>query len=168
MTEDYSTSSFILAFIRFSCKVGYPKKLLPDAGSQLVKGCQTMKIKCSDLSNKLHEYAVEFETCPVVAHYMHGKVERKIKHVKESFSKCIYNNRLSIIEWETLGDQVANSINNLPIAIGNIVQGLENIDILTPNRLMLARNNDRCPIGTLTVTENIGKIVKRNTDVFNT
>ena len=33
---------------------------------------------------------------------------------------------------------------------------------------MLARNNDRCPIGTLTVTEDIGKIVKRNTDVFNT
>ena len=125
--EDYSTSSFILAFIRFSCKVGYLKNLLPDAGSQLVKGCQTMKIKFSDLSNKLHEYGVEFETCPVGAHYMHGKVERK----------CIYNNRLSIIEWETLGDQVANSINNPPIAIGNIVQGLENIDILTPNRLML-------------------------------
>ena len=166
--EDYSISSFILAFIRFSCKVGYPKKLLPDAGSQLVKGWQTMKIKFSALSNKLHESGVDLETCPVGAHYMHGKVERKIKHVKESFSKCIYNNRLSIIEWETLGDQVANSINNLPIAIGNIVQGLENIDILTPNRLMLARNNDRCPIGTLTVTEDIGKIVKRNTDVYNT
>ena len=127
-----------------------------------------MKIKFSDVSNKLHEYGVEFVTCPVGAHYIHGKVERKIKHVKESFSKCIYNNRLSIIEWETLGDQVANSINNLPIAVGNIVQGLENIDILTPNRLMLARNNDRCPIGTLTVTEDIRKIVKRNTDVYNT
>ena len=38
--EDYSTSSFILAFVRFSCKVGYPEKLMPDAGSQLVKGCQ--------------------------------------------------------------------------------------------------------------------------------
>ena len=127
-----------------------------------------MKIKFSDLSNKLHEYGVEFGTCPVGAHSMHGKVERKIKHVKESFSKCIYNNRLPIIEWETLGDQVANSINNLPIAIGNIVQSLENIDILTPNRLMLARNNDRCPLATLAVTEDIGKIVKSNTDVFNT
>ena len=26
--EDYSTSSFILEFVRFSCKVGYPKKLI--------------------------------------------------------------------------------------------------------------------------------------------
>ena len=40
VAEDYSTSSFIQAFIRFSCKVGYPRKILPDAGSQLVKGCQ--------------------------------------------------------------------------------------------------------------------------------
>ena len=53
VTEDYSTSSFILAFIRFSCKVGYPRKLLPDAGSQLVKGCESMKITFSDVRNKV-------------------------------------------------------------------------------------------------------------------
>ena len=56
--EDYSPESFVLGFIRFSCKVGYPKKILPDAGSQLVKGCDTMKIKFSDINNKLHEYGV--------------------------------------------------------------------------------------------------------------
>ena len=64
---------------------------------------------------------------------MHGKVERKIRHVKESFSKTMHNERLSIIQWETLGDQIANSINNLPIALGNVVQDLENLDLLTPN-----------------------------------
>ena len=31
VTEDYTTEAFILGFIRFSCKVGYPRKLLPDA-----------------------------------------------------------------------------------------------------------------------------------------
>ena len=116
--EDYSTSSFVLAFIRFSCQVGFPKKLLPDAGSQLVKGCASMTITFSDVQNRLHEYGIIYEVCPVGAHYMHGKVERKIKHVKESFAKHLYNDRLSIIQWETLGDQVANSINNLPIALG--------------------------------------------------
>ena len=40
----------------------------------------------------------------------------------------------------------------MPIALGNVVQDLENLDILTPNRLMLGRNNDRCPIGAITVT----------------
>ena len=44
VTEDYTTEAFVLAFTRFSCKVGYPHKVLPDAGSQLVKECNTMKI----------------------------------------------------------------------------------------------------------------------------
>ena len=33
--EDYSTEAFLLAFVRFSCRVGFPKLLLPDEGSQL-------------------------------------------------------------------------------------------------------------------------------------
>ena len=128
--EDYSTTSFVFAFVRFSCKVGYPKMLLPDAGSQLVKGCQVMALNFSDIKHNLHsEYGVEFEVCPVGAHYMHGKIERKIRHIQESFSKCTTNRRLSIIQWETLGDQIANSINNLPITLGNIIQDLVNLDI---------------------------------------
>ena len=163
--QDYSTNSFILAFIRFSCKVGYPRKVLPDAGSQLIKGCESMKLTFFDIRDKMHEYGVNFEVCPVGAHYMHGKVERKIKHVKESFSKCLNNDRFSIIQWETLGDQIANSINNLPIASRNVTKDLENID-LTPNRLLLARNNDRCPTGPIIVTEDIGKIIQNNNKVF--
>ena len=167
--EDYSTDSFVLAFVRFSCKVGYPRKLMPDAGSQLVKGCQVMTLKFSDIQHKLHvEHGVEFKTCPVGAHYMHGKVERKIKHAKESFNKCLENQRLSIIQWETLGDKIANSMNNLPIALGNVVDNLENLDILTPNRLLLARNNDRCPIGTLDVSSDLKKIIQANNELFNT
>ena len=38
--EDYSTSSFILAFIRFSCKVGYPKIfLMPRVGCMSLGLC---------------------------------------------------------------------------------------------------------------------------------
>ena len=40
--EDYSSSSFIAAFIRFACRVGYPKLLMPDEGSQLARGCKNM------------------------------------------------------------------------------------------------------------------------------
>ena len=162
--EDYSAGSFVLAFIRFSCK--NPKKLLPDAGSQLVKGCESMTIRCTDVHSKLHEYGTIYEICPVGAHYMHGKVEHKIKHVKESSAKHLYNNRLSIIQWVTLRDQVANSINNLPITLRSVTNDLENIDLITPNRLLLARNNNQCPVGTLSVSENTGIIIQRNDDVF--
>ena len=166
--EDYSTTSFVLAFIRFSCKVGYPFKLLPDAGSQLVKGCGSMEITFTDVANRLQEFGVKYEVCPVGAHYMHGKVERKIRSVRESFGKRLQNDRLSIIQWETLGEQVANTINNLPIAVRNETQGFENADILTPNRLMLARNNNRGPVGTLKVTGDLDKIIERNEKVFTT
>ena len=37
--EDYSTTSFVQAFTRFASDAGFPKTLLCDEGSQLVKGC---------------------------------------------------------------------------------------------------------------------------------
>ena len=61
VTEDYSTEAFILAFIRFSCKVGFPRKLLPDAGSQLVKGCESTTITFTDVRSRLHEYGVDYQ-----------------------------------------------------------------------------------------------------------
>ena len=39
--HDYSTQAFIQAFIRFSCKVGYPWFMVIDEGSQLIKGVTT-------------------------------------------------------------------------------------------------------------------------------
>ena len=60
--------------------------------------------------------------------------------------------RLTILQWETICAEVSNSINDLPIAIGSIVSELENVDLLTPNRLRLWRNNERSPVGPLFVS----------------
>ena len=164
--EDYSTRSFVDAFIRFACTFGYPKKLLPDAGSQLIKACKSMTLTHYDIKHQLSEHGVEFEPCPVNAHYMHGKVERKIRHVRETFSKHLQNHKLSLIQWETLGYQVSNTINNLPIASGKATKGLEHLDLITPNRLLLGRNNSRSPVGTVSVTEDVDKIMDQNRDIF--
>ena len=166
VTEDYTTEAFIFAFIRFSCKVGYPRRLLPDAGSQLVKGCSSMEITFTDVKSRLHKFGADYEVNPVGAHYMHGKVERKIQHVKQYFSKILNNQRLSVIQWETLGQQISNSINNLPIATRYASRDVDNIDLLTPNRLLLARNNDRCPAGPLNVSEDVGKMLDQNNDLY--
>ena len=121
----------------------------------------------SDIKQKLSvEHGVEFETCPVGAHNAHGKVERKIQEVKKSLEKCVGNKRLSILQWETLGQQISNSINNLPIGLGNKTEMLENLDILTPNRLLLGRNNNRCPTAPLEVSHDVRKIVQSNNEIF--
>ena len=41
--DTYDSNSFIPAFMHFSCQVGYPKILLLDEGTQLIKGCKNMK-----------------------------------------------------------------------------------------------------------------------------
>ncbi len=165
--EDYTTDSFVFGFERFACRFGYPKRMYIDEGSQLVKGCQDMVLSFADSTQRLSvEHGVEFETCPVGAHYMHGKVERKIQQIKSSFEKTLDKRRLSILQWETLGQQVSNSINNLPIGLGNKVASLESLDILTPNRLILGRNNCRGPVTPLQLSGDLRRIVESNRDTF--
>ena len=164
--EDYSTEAFLLAFMRFSCRSGYPKTLYIDEGSQLVKGCKDMEISFVDLSNKLSfEYGINFHTCPVGAHYMNGKAERKIQQVQKSMV-AFDNERLSILQWESLMASIANSINNLPLCLGNKVETLENLDLITPNRLLLGRNNDRSPTSTIAVVDDYSRMLNSNAKIF--
>ena len=70
------------------------------------------------------------------------------------------------MQWETLGQQIANSINNLPIGLGNKVASLENVDLITPNRLLLGRNNNRAPTKPLILSTDAKKIIQTNEDIF--
>ena len=101
--EDYSASSFMQSFIRFSCETGYPKILVSDEGSQLLKGYEDMRISYSDLRNKLHlEVGVDFDVVLTGGHNMTGKVERKIQEVKNSIERSYDKQRFSILQWETV------------------------------------------------------------------
>ena len=169
--EDYSTSSFIFAFIRFSTDCGFPKHLQVDHGSQLVKGCESMKLTFVDVKNRLHRLkGVNFDIVPVGGHNFNGKVERRIRQIKESIEKSIHNERLSTIQWETMGSQIANSVNDLPLALGNLVADYEFMDLLTPNRLKLGRNNDRAPVFPVETEEqgNLQRVIDENNRIFRT
>ena len=111
-------------------------------------------------------YGIAFEVCPVGGHNFHGRVERKIRTVKESLRKGVQNARLSVLEWETLCAEIANSVNNLPVVIGNETEDLENLDLITPNRLKLGRNNSRSPVGIIEITDKIDRILQLHSDIF--
>ena len=160
--EGYDTNQFLNAFSRFACELGFPKKLLVDEGSQIVCGCKNVILDIVDIK----EHGVEFRTCPVGGHNYNGKVERKIKTLKDVMIRSIHSARLSTIEWETLCAEISNSINNLPIAIGNETEDLESLDLLTPNRLRLARNNMRGPVGPLQVTDKFERLMRLKTETF--
>ena len=62
--------------------------MLIDEGSQLGKGCESMRLTFTDIKNKLHkDLMVTFDTCPVGGHNYNGKVERRILHIRESLEK---------------------------------------------------------------------------------
>ena len=167
LMEDYSSSSFIQAFILLSSEVGYPKMLLPDEGSQLIKSCEDMRYNFKDVRNKLFvDSKVEFQACPVGGHNMHGRVERKIKEVKISIEKSFQNQRLSIMQWETVGAEVSNCINDMPLALGNVTAEFEVSDLITPNRLRLGRNNNRSPDGPIQITNETDKFLRSNQKIF--
>ncbi|XP_066919855.1 uncharacterized protein [Clytia hemisphaerica] len=164
--DDYSSPSFIQSFTRFSSRYGFPIKLYCDEGSQLVKSNQDIRMSFTNIQSTLFkDRKVEFETCPVGAHNVNGKVERKIREVNLSIEKIAHNERLSILQWETLGSIIANSINDLPLLVGNITE-TETMDLLTPNRLILGRNNDRSPSGDFVKTCNPIRLLETNSKVY--
>ena len=166
--ERYDTSSFLQAFMRFCCEVGYPKRVLIDEGGQLVKGCESVRLDIQDLKFQLHKDAgVQMSVCPVGGHNMHGRVERKIRQIRESLARALSNDRLGVLQWETLGATIANSINNLPLTLGSRKADLDSMDLITPNRLLLGRNNDRSPAGTFTTEGYYDKIITENEQIFN-
>lgn len=164
--ENYSSTAFLQAFVRFSCLYGYPNLLLSDEGSQLVKAFQSMELNYVDVQQKLHKNQIKYELCPVGGHNMNGRVERKIKEIKTSLEKNLSKQRLSIMQWETVISEIANNINNLPLSLGNYVGDFETMDLITPNRLIMGRNNDRNPIGSIVLSNDPLRIIRANNAVF--
>ena len=71
-----------------------------------------------------------------------------------------------MLGWETQVQQIANSINNLPIGLKHKTPCLENLDLITPNRLLLGRNNERCPNAPLRICADYKGIILQNADIF--
>ena len=146
----YDTATFIMAYTRFASRFGHPKKLYPDEGGQLMKASRDMEINLLDVSKDLrakYSVGVEYSPCPVGAHHVHGAVERSVREVRKLLTAVFRGVRLDIVSYETAFAFVANELNNLPICLGSKYKDLDHQDLLTPNRILLGRNNQRALSG---------------------
>ena len=160
LMEDYSTMAFAQAFTRFACEVGYPQFMLIDKGSQLVKGCESMRLTFTDIKNKLHkDTIVTFDACPVDEHNYNCKAVI-LFHISRNHQIKVSNEILSILQWETVSYKIANAINDHLLALGNIASDYENMDLSTPTRLKLGRNNERSLVSPISITGNLSDIIK--------
>jgi len=125
-----------------------------------------MRLNYLDIKHQLfNDHKVEFEVCPVGGHNEHGKVERKIREITLSID-VVHKYRLSMLQWETFAASIANNINNMPLATNGIIGDLENLDILTPNRLKMGRNNERSPVEPVELISNPNKIIEENRKIY--
>jgi hypothetical protein len=167
MCEDWSTVSIFQALERHSAKHGVPSQLFIDSGSQLLK-IKDMSFNVIDLTKMLQSRL----SCTVVtatpkSHENQGRVERKIGQIKDLLDRM--NGAkflLSFLGWETVLARIANHLNNLPICrpSGKTVQNPE-FDLLTPNRLLIGRNNVRALSGPLIIDSTPSSVLQRICEV---
>ena len=166
--EYYDTESFVKALLRHSARYGYPKHLLPDQGSQLVKGCSESKFSFFDLQKCLHT-SKEFEVrvSAVKNHEEHGLVERRIRTLREILDRLSSGKKASALDWETVFCRVSNVVNSLPLAIARRLKAQDEVaDFITPNTLLLGRNNNREPAGSFEFSSSPGRIVEVNKNII--
>ena len=66
------------------------------------------------------------------------KFVKSFQQVNKLLQKFVNNQRLSLMQWETLSAVIGNTINDLPICVGSKTD-VENLDLITPNRLRLGK-----------------------------
>ena len=162
------TSAFVQAYTRFAARFCHPMKLFPDEGSQLLRACAEMEINWIDVSHTLnskYQVGVEFSPCPVGGHNYHGQVERGIKEVKKLFQTVYRNVKLDVLGYETAFAWTSNELNNLPTCLGSRYRDMDNLDLITPNRLIHGRSNRRALSGPCTI-ERPSKMLEKMDDVF--
>ena len=161
--EDLSTSSVVLALTRTGNRYGLPKYALFDCQSSF-KSLENAKFSFKDLQGKLwvdQEMVLDFSTPH--AHQEHGRVEAKVKVLKEFLMKSgELGRRHSFIQWETIVSSVSSFINGLPVCSNSDDHGgtYGDLNLITPNLLLIGRNNARSPEGFVSFTTNPGKALK--------
>ena len=148
--QNYTTAAFLQAYTRFSSRYGHPTELRIDEGSQLLSACKNAELSILDITDFLsvnHQVGIKFSTCAVASHNAHGMVERSIREIKSLLNKMYKGLKLDIMSFETCLAWIASELNNLPICIGSRVENLDHVDLITPSRLLLGRNNRRALSG---------------------
>ena len=152
-----SSAGFVQAYNRHAFRHGHPVKVYVDAGSQLLKACEQAELSWTEIAHLISSHygvGFEYEVCPPHAHYMHGAVERSIKEVKRLLNNTFIGLKLHLLAFETALAFCCNQLNNLPICLGSRVDHLGHRDVLTPNRLIMGRNNKRSPASITHVPSN--------------
>ena len=161
--EDLSTNSVVFCLTRLASRYGWPKYALFDCQTSF-KTLEDAGVNFTDLGGKLwkdQKMILDFSTPH--AHEEHGRVESKVKVLKEFLNKSEeLGKKHSFLQWETIVSSVSAMINGLPICSNQDNSGgaYGELNLITPNLLLIGRNNNRAPEGFMTFNTFPSKALK--------
>ena len=139
------TQDVVAAIERHFARYGVPGSKYIDNGTQL-KALKHSSMSLRDHAQVQDSLGIQVILSTVKVHSERGRVERKIRSLRESLEKMGINtdHPQTVLQWETLFAKIANTVDNLPMAKGN-TSNSSNLghEIITPSRLKLGRNNYR-------------------------
>ena len=165
--EGLETQDVIQALERHSARHGTPCTLFVDKGTQLV-ALENVNFSLRDLDAQVHDsMGMRVVVSTAKSHQERGRVERKVRTLREMLEKLSIKDDtcMTALQWETLFSKLASDINDLPMAKcdrSNVTDA--GWDLITPNRLMLGRNNNRSLEGSFNLLKGAGavEILRRN------
>ena len=168
--DGIDTSDVVLTITRHSCRYGVPGHIFVDSGTQLC-ALEGLHFTLRDVNLQvLDRLGVEITVSTPKAHEERGRVERKIRSLREMLEKLANFSTvtLTVIEWETLFSRCSNELDELPICrLDRATNDDFGWDLLTPNRLKLGRSNQRSLDGPISILRPAGpvELLKRTIDI---
>ena len=141
-----------------------------DNGTNLIK-LQDAKFSIRDVNAQISDsHGLQVVVSTAKEHESRGRVEAKVKILRGMLEKLSVKSTtcMTAIQWETLFSKISNQINDLPIAKSNSSNVNDcGWELITPNRLMLGRNNHRSLEGAIIVPDGAISTVllKRNQEI---
>ena len=102
---------------RFFSETSVPKIMYPDEDGALLRAFKRGEVDLEDLSGNLYRTkGIFFETCPPQSHSSHGRVERVIRSLQQSFTRSgASDSRCTATGWMTMGKAMEREVNSIPI-----------------------------------------------------
>ena len=170
--EGIETQDVCAAIERHANRYGVPGFVYVDNGTQL-KALQYEKFSVRDLDAMVQDnLGMKIIVSSAKAHSERGRVERRIRVLREIMEKLGVDSShpMTCLQWDTLFSRISNTIDNLPLALGNSSNETAlGYEIITPNRLKLGRNNYWSLEGSridLEMSSNFTKILERNQSIY--
>ena len=169
--EDLTVESIIMALTRHACHFGWPKNLLPDMQSSFVK-LEDLRVSFRDLQNRLFsEQSVILDFCTPLMHASHGKIEARIKLIKELLEKTgAAGFKHSFLHWETILKAISSILNSFPIAKAGDNRNPNNPDngfsVITPHHFLIGHNDSRSLEGEIKIMESRSSLLEKVNETY--